>query len=419
MRLMGASTHQASSLQLATVNPLALATSTCPPGSSIGLDLYGREFRFDPFDAYEAQLVTNPNLLIFGQIGRGKSALVKGLIYRALLRGQAALVVDPKGEYVELARVLGGSVIALKPGGSLRLNPLDAALSDGGSESKAELLSERLGLLASLLRSSLGRRLNPAELLALELAVEEVSVNTNPTIPLVVAALLRPSPEAARGSISTVTQLTADGRDLGLGLRRLVSGDLRGMFDAQTSRSIDMSAALVVVDVSATYDSDAMGLVMICVLAFLQSRSKQGPRRRSLLVVDEAWALLRERPIAEWLQASWKLARSRGLANIAVLHRVSDLLVSGGAREAVSGIAKGLLADSETRILYAQPRSELETVRELLGLGDHEAELLASLSRGRALWSIGTQLYAVQHCLQAAERSWSDTDAVMRSMTQG
>ncbi len=419
MRLLGASTHQASSLQLATVAPLALATNACPPGSSIGLDLYGREFRFDPFDAYEAQLVTNPNLLIFGQIGRGKSALVKGLIYRALLRGQAALVVDPKGEYAELARALGGSVIALKPGGKLRLNPLDAVLSDGDEESQAQLLGERVGLLSSLLRSSLGRRLSPAELVALELAVEAVSVVENPTIPLVVAALLRPSPEAARASTSTVTQLGADGREVGLGLRRLVSGDLRGMFDAQTSRSIDLSAALVVVDVSATYDSEAMGLVMICVLAFLQAQRKEQARRRSLLVVDEAWALLRERPIAEWLQASWKLARSRGLANIAVLHRVSDLLATGGAREGISGIAKGLLADSETRILYAQPRSELEAVRELLGLGDHEAELLTSLSRGRALWSIGTQLYAVQHCLQAAERAWSDTDIAMRPMAKG
>jgi type IV secretory pathway VirB4 component len=419
MRLLGASTHQASSLQLATVAPLALATNACPPGSSIGLDLYGREFRFDPFDAYEAQLVTNPNLLIFGQIGRGKSALVKGLIYRALLRGQAALVVDPKGEYAELARALGGSVIALKPGGNLRLNPLDAVLSDGDEESQAQLLGERVGLLSSLLRSSLGRRLSPAELVALELAVESVSVVDNPTIPLVVAALLRPSPEAARASTSTVTQLSADGREVGLGLRRLVSGDLRGMFDAQTSRSIDLSAALVVVDVSATYDSEAMGLVMICVLAFLQAQRKAQARRRSLLVVDEAWALLRERPIAEWLQASWKLARSRGLANIAVLHRVSDLLATGGAREGISGIAAGLLADSETRILYAQPRSELGAVRELLGLGDHEAELLASLSRGRALWSIGTQLYAVQHCLQAAERTWSDTDIAMRPMAKG
>jgi hypothetical protein len=96
-----------------------------------------------------------------------------------------------------------------------------------------------------------------------------------------------------------------------------------------------------------------------------------------------------------------------------VLHRLSDLRAAGteGSREL--RLAEGLLADAETKVVYAQPPDQLPEARELLGLTDTEAELLPHLRRGWALWKIGQRAFLVQHRLSSLERAIVDTDARM------
>ncbi len=92
------------------------------------------------------------------------------------------------------------------------------------------------------------------------------------------------------------------------------------------------------------------------------------------MVVDEAWAILSNLGVARWLQASWKLSRALGVANMAVLHRLSDLRAVGAEGSEQVDLAEGLLADSETRVVYAQSPGEVARTAELLGLTDTEAE---------------------------------------------
>ena len=91
-------------------------------------------------------------------------------------------------------------------------------------------------------------------------------------------------------------ELLEDGRDVALELRRLVHGDLRGMFDGPTTPGLDLSAPLVVLDLSALYSSGALGVLMACATAWLQAaltRTAAGShQRQTFLVVDEAWAIL-------------------------------------------------------------------------------------------------------------------------------
>ena len=84
--------------------------------------------------------------------------------------------------------------------------------------------------------------------------------------------------------------------------------------------------------------------------------------------------------MARWLQSSWKLSRAMGVANIAVLHRLSDLGSVGAAGSEQVGLAEGLLADSETRVVYAQSPGEVARTGELLGLTATEADLVSTLS---------------------------------------
>jgi len=110
--------------------------------------LAGGAFTFDPFAAYEAGLVTNPNMAIFGSPGQGKSALVKTMVARiSALMGDRryTAIIDPKGEYVDLARHLGWQVLALRPGGTVRLNPLGGTTDDAATDRRSKLL----GALAS------------------------------------------------------------------------------------------------------------------------------------------------------------------------------------------------------------------------------------------------------------------------------
>jgi hypothetical protein len=130
-------------------------------------------------------------------------------------------------------------------------------------------------------------------------------------------------------------------------------------------------------------------------------------------VVDEAWAILSNLGVARWLQSSWKLSRAFGVCNVAVLHRVSDLRSVGASDSEQVALAQGLLADSETRVVYAQSPGELEAASELLSLSATEADLLPQLRRGIALWKVGQRSFLVQHRLSAAERRIVDTDAAM------
>src|SRR5476651_847284 len=100
--------------------------------------------------------------------------------------------------------------------------------------------------------------------------------------------------------------------------------------------------------------------------------------------------------VARWLQASWKLSRAMGVANIAVLHRLSDLRSVGMAGSEQVNLAEGLLADSETRVVYAQSPAEVTRTGELLGLTETEMELVTQLRRGMALWKVGQRSFLVE-----------------------
>jgi hypothetical protein len=201
-----------------------------------------------------------------------------------------------------------------------------------------------------------------------------------------------------------------------------VHGDLAGMFDGPTTPGLDLSAPLVVLDLSALYTSPALGILMACATAWLQAAlartasaggGSDGWSRQLFLVVDESWAILSNLGVARWLQASWKLSRAFGVSNVAILHRVTDLHSVGASDSEQVALAKGLLADSETRVIYAQSPGELAVASDLLSLSSTEAALLPQLRRGVALWKVGQGSFLVQHRLSNLERSLVNTDGAM------
>lgn len=407
--------HRASSATLAGAYPF-LAAQALDTGVYVGTDaLTGALFCFDPWTHYASGLLTNPNVLLAGVIGQGKSALAKSLAVRSIATGRRVYVPgDPKGEWAVVAEAVGGIVVRLAPGLATRLNPLDAGTGDAGARHGL-----RLHLLAALAETTLRRDVRAVEHGALDAALTLAEAAPEPAIPGVVDALIRPDERAAVADGTNARVRAEDGRDLAHGLRRLVRGDLAGMFDGPSTQVLDASAPMVVLDLSALgSDDDALTLAMTCASAWLEGALRAPGGGQRWIIYDEAWRVLRSVPLIRRMQAQWKLSRAYGIANLLVLHRLSDLDAVGNAGSQARMIAEGLLADCSTRVIYRQESDQLAATATALGLGQTERDLLPALPRGTGLWKLANRSWVVHHRMHPDELTVFDTDAAMRDDTR-
>jgi hypothetical protein len=411
--------YRATTAQLAVLFP-----GVAPPpdeGSSavLGFDVLGSgAFRFDPFDAYAEGRAANPNIFVFGDPGAGKSAAVKTMVHRwvGLRRadepGRWVAVCDPKGEYAPLAEALGLEVLALRPGGTVRLNPLDVGT---GASDVADVAYRRSALLAALLCTLLRRDLTALEDAALGWTVTELGRAGRPPT-MADAAKLLASPTAGMAEQAGVApqELARAVEDLRFGMGKLLDRELRGMFDGPSTVSTDRTGRGLVIDLSSVHgDRDALALVMVAATAWLQAALTRRDGVQRIQVIDEAWALLATPAAVRHLQASWKLCRDYGVANIAVAHRVSDLRSQADDGTALAKVAVGLLADTETRVLFRQAPDQVAEAKALLDLSPVQADLLPRLARGRAIWKRPEHSALVQHVVAGPDWAFCDTDGAL------
>ena len=411
--------HRGTTAHLASLYPLSVQGNFGFRGPYIGLDVLagGAEFCWDPFEAYAAGAVTNPNCWVLGEPGNGKSALVKSLLWRMAAvygsgnDGRWVAIADPKGEYATLAEWLNLTVIRLAPGGSTRLNPL----GDGpGATSDDDGVMRKADMVTALAATVLERPLRQVEDAAVFTVVEELSRSrSEPVLADVARLLASPSPRVLERLRRSSDDLAGETAALGYALDKLLTRSLRGMFDGQTTARVRWDGAGVVLDLSAIpLDSDALPLVMVASAGWLQQvLAAPGPRR--VQVLDEAWALLGNRHTARYLQTCFKLGRTFGVANICVAHRASDLGAQADDGTAVSKIAAGLLADAATKIVLRQAPDQLEGATRIFALTEPEVRVVGQLARGRALWKIGGRTAVVHHLVARGERELCDTDARM------
>lgn len=384
--------------------PFAIPPPTESGGVVVGIDgLSGGVWCYDPFDAYARAEISSPSMLVLGAIGRGKSALVKTYLARQAERfGPQIFVLDPKGEYTALAESIGLTRLALAPGGAHRINPLE--YTAGASFTGRVQTLEALGEIAA------DRRLEPAERAALATLAHQLA----PAATLMDAVEALGDPDAALSAALRLPpdQAAATLRPLFLSLGRLTTGALAGMLDGPGTVRLDAEGPGAVVDLSATFGTEAAGPVMACATAWLAQVIGRADRRR-ILLVDEAWALLGRPATVSWLQSTSKLARTFGVQLILVTHRVSDLRAQADAGSSAAAQAMGLLADVDTQVVYGQPAAERAPAAELLGLTGPEVDLVCALPRHRAWWRVGTRVAVVDHLLAPGDEVFIDTDRAM------
>jgi hypothetical protein len=409
--------HRATSEVLAGAYPFLAEEGLGTEGALIGEDSWsGTAFCFDPWELYRGGTLTNPNLFLAGQIGRGKSTLAKALATRYIAFGRRVYVPgDPKGEWTVVTKAVGGQVIELGVGQAARLNPLDEGPRPSGLSDEAwavQVHGRRTDLLAALAEATLGRGLGAVERTALDAALASACAQTSTAIlPMVVDALHAPTGSYAGSSAG---QLVTDGREAAHALGRLVRGDLAGLFDGPSTVAFDPSLPMLSVDLSRIEGSDTLiGLVMTCTSTWMEAALRDPTGGQRLVVYDEAWRLLAQPRLLARMQSHWKLSRAWGIANLMVVHRLSDLDAVGDAGSEARGLAQGLLGDTATRILYNEPTDEAVAAGKVLGLTATEVDQLPDLARGEGLWRVNERAFVVRHLCTPAELELFDTDARM------
>jgi type IV secretory pathway VirB4 component len=402
--------HRCTTRHAQAIYPFMAAGGLGGRGVFIGRDSSGGAFCFDPWVLYGEGALDDPNAIVLGKLGQGKSALVKTLLWRMLLFGRRAFVLDVKREYGPLCAAAGVKPVSLVPGGEVRLNPLASRPEEHA----------QLELLRAVTVTALGEPLSQIEAAALREALRAVRLGgiVEPTLRDIAAVMFDPLADMAQRLSTTQEALSRDCRRAALALQDLCEGPLRGMFDGPTSPGLDLDAKLLVLDLHAVRDSPAVGILMACATAWmtaLLARMAERPGRERLInVADESWKIVQHTGLGEWFQSNFKLARQFGVMNLVVLHKLADLQAAGDAGSRAARIAEGLVADASTRIVYHQDESQVPLTRSLLGLSESEAQLISMLSAGQALWRVGSRSFVVQHYRSRFEAGMTNTDIGMR-----
>lgn len=409
--------HQDTSATLAGQYPFLAEAGLGSSGVFIGQDLYsGGSFVFDPWELYRRGIITAPNIVLAGIVGSGKSSLAKSIYTRSLPFGRRVYVPgDPKGEHTPVAEAVGGRAIVLGHGLRNRLNPLDeghrpSTVSD--SEWAMQVAARRRDLIGALAETVLDRALSPLEHTAIDLALNDtVRSSEVPILPMVVDRILAPSREDDEDG-----RLAEDGRLVGHALRRLVAGDLQGLFDGPSTVRFDPSLPMVSLDLSRVAENSTLiSVLMTCSSAWMESALSDPNGGQRFVIYDEAWRLMQYPALLRRMDAQWRLARHFGISNMLVFHKLSDLDNVGDAGTAVRALASSLLANAEVRIVHRQEPDQLGSTALALGLTGTEQKLLPSLGTGQGLWRIKDRSFVVQHQLHPAELAAFDTTARMTS----
>ena len=404
--------HRSTTRHAQAIYPFITAGGLSGHGVFIGRDSSGGAFCFDPWVLYGEGVLDDPNVIVLGKLGQGKSALVKTLLWRMLLFGRRAFVLDVKREYGPLCAAVGVKPVSLAPGGSVKLNPLASRPEEHA----------QLELLRAVTVTALGGPLTQLEAGALREALRTVRIRGvgAPTLPEIAAILFAPVAEMAERLQTTAELLAADARRAALAIQDLCEGPLRGMFDGPTTPALreDLDAKLLVLDLHAVRDSPAVGILMACATAWMSAllaqMAERPGRERLVNVADESWKIVQHTGLGEWFQSNFKLARQFGVMNLVVLHKLADLQAAGDAGSRAARIAEGLIADASTRIVYHQDESQVPLTRALLGLSESESRLISMLSAGQALWRVGNRSFVVQHYRSRMEARLTNTDTGMR-----
>ncbi|KKT72543.1 MAG: Type IV secretory pathway VirB4 component-like protein, partial [Microgenomates group bacterium GW2011_GWA2_44_7] len=304
-------TRNMDTTSLATTFPFTSSELTANEGILYGINEHnGSLIIFDRFT------LENANSVIFAKAGAGKSYLVKLEALRYLLFGAEIIVIDPESEYKILAQAVGGEFINFGFNSPHRINPFDLSMlfEEGENELGNKILS-----LHTLFKIIMGN-LNPSEEAALDRA-------------LVMAYKMKgitPDPDTQKNEPPLMEDLykaflgmeEPDAKALAQRIEKFVKGSFVGIFDRPSN--VDIQNKFTVFSLR-DVEETLRPIAMYIILDYVWTKIRRDLKKR-LLVVDEAWYLMRYPDAAHFLHGIAKRARKYYLGLSTITQDVEDFL---------------------------------------------------------------------------------------------
>lgn len=360
-------TRNMDTTSLATTFPL---TST-ELSSDTGI-LYGLNPQNDSFIIFDRFSLENSNMTVFATSGAGKSYFVKLESVRSLMLGADVIVIDPEAEYLDLAEAVGGQVIKFSFSSQSKINPFD--LSDRREEGENNLGLKILSL-HSLFKIIMGELTPTSEALldrAIVTTYKRKGIGQDPESQ-------KKEPPLMEDLYKTLIGFeTPDAMDLAARIEKFVKGSYVGIFDQQTN--IDIDNPFTVFSVRELEDS-LRPIAMFIILDFIWTRVKRDMKKR-LLIVDEAWHMMRYKDSAQFLWSIVKRARKYYLGLTTITQDVEDFLSQD--------IGKAIVTNSALRVLLKQSPAAIDTIGEVFYLSQGEKQLLLGANVGEGIFFAGS-----------------------------
>ena len=277
------------------------AISTSFPFTSADLTdgkgvLYGINMHNNGLVIFDRFSLENANMVVFAKSGAGKSFTVKLEALRSMMLGSEILIIDPENEYQKLCDAVGGSYIRLSLNSDTRINPFDLPRVIDTDEAD-DSLRANLVTLHGLLRQMLGGSQSTTDgqiimgLTATEEAdLDQALIDTYARVGITSDPLTHNSiPPTITDLYDTLLHMEGSGPGLAQRLRKYTSGTFAGIFSQQSNINIDNS--MVVFNIRDLED-ELRPIAMYIVLSHIWNITRTQQKRR-LLVVDEAWQLMK------------------------------------------------------------------------------------------------------------------------------
>lgn len=369
------------STSLAMTFPFSTASLTRNEGILYGINQHdGSLIIFDRFT------LENSNSVILGKSGGGKSFFVKMEVLRLLMMDVDVIIIDPENEYQKLAGSVGGEFVVFANTSPYKINPFD--LNKANPE--PDELSNKILDLHSLMKVIMGE-LTPSQdaLLdrALMMTYQQKGITQDPSTFQTEPPLLEDLYKVFIG------METPEGREMSDRLEKFVKGSASGIFNQQSN--FDIKNKFTVFGIR-DLEENLRPVAMYIVLDYIWNRVRKDPKKR-VLVVDEAWYLIKNKDSGAYLHSFAKRARKYKLGLTTITQDVEDFLSTDEG--------KAIITNSSLQIILKQSTAAVDKITEVFYLTGGEKHFLLSCGVGEGLFFAGQAHVGFQAIASDEERA--------------
>lgn len=382
---------------LMVTNPLNTAplSSTFPfisfdLSSNEGI-LYGVNRHNNSLVLFDRFTLANANEVIFGVSGGGKSYAIKLEILRYLMLGTDIIVVDPENEYKFLADAVGGSFFNISLSSPSHVNPFDLP-KPREDERPEDVLRTNIINLVGLMRIMMGG-LTAEEDAIIDMALtqtyaaKDITPDTDPNLWGKKDGLPFPTMSDFEEILST----TEGAEGLVLKIQRFTKGAYSNFFNQPSN--VDINNRFVVFGIRDMED-ELRPIALFMVLRFIWKAVSSNLKKR-LLIIDEAWWLMKNEDGASFLFGTVKRARKYYLGVTTITQDVSDFMKSS--------YGQPIVTNSALSMLMKQSPATIDIVKKTFNLTDEEKLLLLETPVGEGIFFAGTKHVLIKVVASYAE----------------